>query len=312
MRRTIAAFGRALVTVGILILLFVGYQLWGTGLLTARAQSDLEDELEAFRRHVAEQPTTTTGDTSATTDPSEPTATTAPIAPADLLRIGEGDPLGRIEIPAIGVDWVFVHGTSREDLKKGPGHFPATPMPGQIGNAAIAGHRTTYGAPFHRLDELRPGDVIVTETLAGRYEYSVRELLVVRPTDVHVVANTPDPQLTLTTCNPKYSARERLIVQADLVVENSDEPTDESPIPIDTDFGDDEVAAGLEEGLSGDTASRSPALLWGAIVALVGAAWWFAFRRYRHPATWFAGAVPFAVVLFTFYVFLERVLPAGY
>ncbi|HEX5616375.1 MAG TPA: class E sortase [Acidimicrobiia bacterium] len=311
MRRTIAAFGRSLVTVGILILLFVGYQLWGTGFLTARAQNDLEDELDGLRRQVAEQTTTSTGPTP-TTEPGGPTTTTTAPDLSKLPRIGEGDPVGRIVIEAIGVDWVFVQGTSRDDLKKGPGHFPATPMPGQNGNAAIAGHRTTYGAPFHRLDELRPGDTIVTETLAGRYEYRVRELLVVRPSEIGVVANTPDPQLTLTTCNPKYSARERLVVKADLVVENSDEPTDESPVIIDDDFADDEVAAGLEEGLSGDPVSRSPTVLWGAITLLVGLAWWFAYRRFRHPLTWFAGAVPFLPVLFTFYVFLERVLPAGY
>jgi sortase A len=314
MRTTAAAIGRTLVAVGALLLLFVGFQLWGTGILTARAQDDLEDELARLQAEV-HATTSTTGDTgtTGTTGTTEPgaTTTTAPGGTVSLPPIHSGDPLGRIQIPRIGVDWVYVQGTSRDDLKKGPGHYPATPLPGQIGNAAIAGHRTTYGAPFNRLDELAAGDLIVIDSLLGQYVYVVREQLVVQPTDISVADNTPGPELTLTTCNPEYSARERLVIKADMVVERSDEPVAGDALPID-DTPSDQLAAGLEEGLAGDEASRAPALAWGLVVTIVGLAWWFVYRRYRHPLTWFAGVVPFLAVLFVFFVYLERVLPAGY
>jgi sortase A len=219
-----------------------------------------------------------------------------------------GEAVGTIEIPRIGVDKVVVEGTGREDLKKGPGHYPGTPLPGQVGNAAIAGHRTTYGQPFFDLDKLAPGDEIITTTLAGTYTYKVSETLVVQPEDVYVVADTPDAQLTLTTCNPKFSARERLVIKADLVPAKSAPPVDASQFR-----GDDARApVALAEGLEGETKPLGPAYGWGAIVAAVGLLWWWTFRRWRHPLTWLAGVVPFLVVLFGFYYFLERVLPAGY
>jgi sortase A len=218
-----------------------------------------------------------------------------------------GEAVGTIEIPTIGVNKVFVEGTGREDLKKGPGHYPDTPLPGQIGNAAIAGHRTTYGQPFFDLDKLAPGDEIITTTLAGRYTYEVREILIVNPEDVYVVANTPDAQLTLTTCQPKFSARQRLVVKAALVPADS-APTVEAP----PDTAGQIPPPTLAEGLDGESKPLGPAYGWGAIVAAVGLAWWWAFRRWRHPLTWLAGVIPFLLVLFGFYYFLERVLPAGY
>ncbi len=96
----------------------------------------------------------------------------------------------------------------------GPGHYPETPLPGEPGNAAIAGHRTTYGAPFFSLDELGPGDEIVATTYNGRFVFRVIDTTVVAPSEVGVLASTDDTRLTLTTCNPKFSARERLVVSA--------------------------------------------------------------------------------------------------
>ncbi|HUG75337.1 MAG TPA: class E sortase [Acidimicrobiia bacterium] len=128
-----------------------------------------------------------------------------------------GDPLGRIEIPALGLDWVVVEGTSAAELRKGPGHIPGSPLPGQPGNAVLSGHRTTYGAPFHRLDELSEGDEIIVETTIGRHRYRVVSSLVVAPTDIWVVNGRDGAWLTLTTCHPKYSSRERLVVFAALV-----------------------------------------------------------------------------------------------
>ena len=96
----------------------------------------------------------------------------------------EGDAIGLIRIPKIGLDRAIVQGVTVPDLRKGPGHYPDSPMPGQLGNAAIAGHRTTYGAPFNRLDELVAGDEITIVTLAGTFHYPVTEQLVVSPRDV--------------------------------------------------------------------------------------------------------------------------------
>jgi sortase A len=133
--------------------------------------------------------------------------------------IGEGESLTRILIPAIGVDVVVVEGTSDSALRAGAGHYPETPLPCEIGNVAIAGHRTTYGRPFHHLDRLVPGDEITLVTPIGRCTYEVSgDPFVVRPDAVEVVANTPDEaRLTLTTFHPKGSAAERLIATATLV-----------------------------------------------------------------------------------------------
>jgi sortase A len=112
-----------------------------------------------------------------------------------------------------------VAGTTASALRAGAGHYPETPLPCEIGNVAIAGHRTTYGRPFHNLDLLNPGDRITLETPIGSCTYEVsREPWIVMPTAIEVVANTPDEAaLTLTTCHPKGSARERLIVRATMV-----------------------------------------------------------------------------------------------
>jgi sortase A len=115
------------------------------------------------------------------------------------------------------LDAVVFEGVSVDTLTKGPGHMPGTPVPGQPGNSVISGHRTTYGRPFFDFDQLGPGDRIELETAIGLHVYEVRESFVVEPTDVWVVDDRPGAWLTLTTCNPKFSARERLIITAELV-----------------------------------------------------------------------------------------------
>ena len=133
-------------------------------------------------------------------------------------RVEEGDSLTRIQIPRIGVDTVVVEGTTASALRAGAGHYPSTPLPCEVGNVAIAGHRTTYGKPFHALDLLEPGDRITLETPIGSCTYEVERQFITAPTDVGVVDNTPDEaRLTLTTCHPKGSARERLILTATMV-----------------------------------------------------------------------------------------------
>jgi len=129
----------------------------------------------------------------------------------------DGDALTDIKIPKLGLDTTVVQGTSSSALRAGAGHYPATPLPCEGGNVAIAGHRTTYGKPFADVDRLSEGDEIVLETPVGSCTYRVnRAPFVTNPRDFSVVANTATPpgMLTLTTCNPKGSARERLIVQA--------------------------------------------------------------------------------------------------
>jgi sortase A len=132
-------------------------------------------------------------------------------------EIGTGDALTRIKIPKINLDVVVVEGTTQSALRAGAGHYPNTPLPCEAGNVGIAGHRTTYGKPFHNLDLLKPGDTIVLETPIGKCTYKItKPPFVVLPTDTTVVGKTPVPMLTLTTCHPKGSARQRLVVQAEL------------------------------------------------------------------------------------------------
>jgi sortase A len=132
-------------------------------------------------------------------------------------RVEEGDSLTRLRIPRLGVDVVVVEGTSLSALRAGAGHYPVTPLPGEEGNVAIAGHRTTFGKPFADLDRLDPGDEILLDTPAGHYSYRVsRAPYPVDKTDWSPIAHAPGHTLTLSTCHPKGSARQRLIVKAEL------------------------------------------------------------------------------------------------
>ena len=133
-------------------------------------------------------------------------------------RVGEGDSLTRLRIPSLGVNVVVVEGTSASALRAGAGHYRGTPLPGEAGNVAIAGHRTTYGKPFADLDRLAVSDDITLDTPLGSYRYRVtRQPFVVDRADWSVVANSAGRTLTLTTCHPKRSDRQRLVVQAELV-----------------------------------------------------------------------------------------------
>ncbi|MDZ4166584.1 MAG: class E sortase [Coriobacteriia bacterium] len=133
----------------------------------------------------------------------------------DALPAGEA--FGRLVIGDMGVDVMVVKGVTTADLRQGPGWIDWTDMPGPSGTCGISGHRTTYGAPFRRLDELTEGDTIDLYSPYRRYRYTVTRSLVVRPSQVEVVASTERPSLTLTACHPPYSATYRLAVQADLV-----------------------------------------------------------------------------------------------
>jgi sortase A len=300
LRSVLSALGAILTGAGVLILLFVAYQLWGTGLYTSRQQDSLRSEFKGKLEAAEAAPSTT----STTLNPAE-----LPPPPPS------GESVASIRIPKIGVDKTVVQGVGLADLRKAPGHYPETPMPGEQGNAAIAGHRTTYGAPFNRLDELAAGDEILVTTVKGSYTYTVAGLKVVKPNQVEVLNPTPTPTLTLTTCNPKYSAKERLVVVANLA------PGQQAAAPTATSTtvpaAGKEQALPDEEGLGGDAGlasgrSKVPTILWGLLTALIGLAWWIAVRKRRDWIAYAGGVVPFLVALFFFYAHLELLLPANF
>ena len=196
---------------GAIIILFVVWQLWGTAISQAHAQSQLQASFEAsIRAHHAPKATGS--------GPTLIPATATVPSPAD------GSVVAELQIPAIGVDQYVVVGTSETDLSKGPGHYVGSAMPGQAGNVAIAGHRTTHGAPFNRIGQLvppahgRPGDRIILTTLSGQHlTYVVSGTPVaVSPNDVNVLNYFGDNRITLTTCTPEFSAAQRLIVVGEL------------------------------------------------------------------------------------------------
>jgi len=308
MRQVLGGVGRFLVTVGLLLLLFAAYQLWGTGIYQAQAQNDLQSQFQRAQEK-ADTPTTTVAPDTTTPGGTATSTTLAPFAAPP-----EGDAVARIGIPKIGVDQFVVEGVNVDDLRKGPGHYPSTQMPGHEGNSAIAGHRTTYGAPFGDLDQLAPGDTIRLTTVQGDFRYKVTEQKVVDPSEVSVLDPTPDPArpghdlatLTLTTCNPKYSAEQRLIIKAQLELTRGQT----APLPA------AEVKRGPKAttigGLSGQSSSRTPTILWGAIALAIGLLWWLLFHRHPRWTTWFVGVVPFLAALFVAYMYLERLLPSNY
>jgi sortase A len=132
-------------------------------------------------------------------------------------RTDEGDAAGRIRIPKIGADFVVLDGTGAAALRKGPGFFPQTPFPGTGGTVAIAGHRTTYGAPFRRIDDLRRGDRISVDMPYARFEYRVERTRIVPPTAIEVIRRVGYDRLVLSACHPLYSAAQRIVVFSRLV-----------------------------------------------------------------------------------------------
>jgi sortase A len=126
----------------------------------------------------------------------------------------KGDAIARIEIPAIGISEYVVEGTDTGDLRKGPGHYPDTPLPGEPGTSAVAGHRTTYGAPFRDIDDLKSGQVIRVDMPDGRFVYRVERVTIVDDQDLSVLEPAGYRRLMLSACHPLYSAAERVIVFA--------------------------------------------------------------------------------------------------
>jgi sortase A len=131
-------------------------------------------------------------------------------------RVDTGEAIGRIRIPSIDLDVIAVQGTDTASLQKGPGHYPETPFPGQIGTSAFAGHRTTYLAPFRHLDELKPGDEIDVELPYANFAYRVQKTRIVDASAVNIIHKVPYERLVLTACHPLYSAAQRIAAFAKL------------------------------------------------------------------------------------------------
>ncbi|HEY5097462.1 MAG TPA: class E sortase, partial [Acidimicrobiales bacterium] len=187
---------------------------------------------------------------------------------------------------------------------------PTTPLPGQAGNAAIAGHRTTYLHPFYSLDVLAPGDLIFVTTLQGTFLYSVATTQVVLPTDVAVVDPTPTPQLTLTTCNPRYSASQRLVVHATLVASELAHPTATPVADVTKPHPRAPTAVATPQ-----TRDWTPAILWGLAVAVLATGlWMLALRTHRaaRAGVMVGGTLVWLFVVFFFFQSVAPLLPASY
>jgi sortase A len=189
-------FGVACLMVAAVLGGYIGWLLWGTGLTTRAAQNELKHDFTSI------------------IDTKDPTQ--APPAGVEPLRASA---YAELLIPRIDLDLIVVQGTDEESLKKGPGHYPDTADPWDpTGRVGIAGHRTTYLAPFYSLDALRANDTITLRTEYGTFDYLVTRVYIVpEPGSGIVLTQTKEPTLVLTTCNPRYSSRERLIVIADRV-----------------------------------------------------------------------------------------------
>ena len=233
--RAIRIVGWTAIVSGFLILGFVAQQLFVTTWFAEQHQEALAEEAQEHFASTdvseveyvpsASRDATENGTVNASSGEDDPNneGTNDGTEPRTLLveeAPPEGEPVAVVRIPSIDrlqEGWTVVEGVGVRDLKNGAGHMPDTPLPGLPGNAVISGHRTTYGAPFHEVDTLEAGDIIEVDTAVGTHTYAVRELQIVRPTDVWVTDPRDGSWLTLTTCHPKFSSRRRLIVFAELV-----------------------------------------------------------------------------------------------
>ncbi|WP_408631995.1 class E sortase [Micromonospora phaseoli] len=198
--------GELLITFGLVVLLFAGYEIWGKSAIVDAHQGELSEQLAQ-----AWEPEP---------DPTVAGPSASPSAPAKPAV--HGTPIAGLYIPKFEKEWIVVEGVGQKDIRYAPGHYPDSALPGQVGNFSVAGHRNR--ATFWRLDELRDGDPIIVEGRNDWYVYQVTESLIVKPSQVEVVAPVPgEPgkkptkrMLTLTTCNPKFDNYQRLIIHAEL------------------------------------------------------------------------------------------------
>jgi sortase A len=298
--RVVGFFGKILIVAGIVLLLFTAYQVFGTSFQEAHTQSVLRSTLEkesanAEIKHAL-----------AEADALDKLPTGPPQVAPHTNPPAEGKPIGEIRIPKIGINQVVVEGTATQDLRKGPGHYIGTPLPGEAGNAGIAGHRTTYGHPFYNLNELNKGDIIVVTTPQGIFVYKTLRSEVVSPSDGTVLKNAFGAYLTLTTCNPRFSASTRLVVFAQLAHSQL--------------FPNSGLSNGPPQKLkSGDLAGNSngqllDAIIWGAVTLIAGIAVLLVARRFRHQRwlIWIGGSAGILVLLYVFFGAISPLLPASF
>ena len=227
--------GFVLISSGVLLFLFAIYQLFGTALITAQAQSSLENDLDTVTEELASDEfiqntfmkleTVTISEDVERTETVETEVSSSPFddftaeeisALGNIVYKPQGEAIAQIVAPVMGLDSIVVSGTAVSDLRKGPGHYTDSAPLCSTGNAAIAGHRTTYGSPFGDIANLKFGDEIRVNTPYGNCIYTVTERFIVEPSDTWVVKDQGDNRLTLTSCHPKYSAAQRYIVVAEL------------------------------------------------------------------------------------------------
>ncbi|WP_446217657.1 class E sortase [Micromonospora sp. IBHARD004] len=202
LRTGVRLTGEVLITFGLVVLLFAGYEIWGKSVIVGAHQDDLTSQLA---QEWAPDPTV---------GPTAPSEKPGPLA--------EGKPIAGLYLPKFDKHWVVVEGVSQDDIRYAPGHYPKSALPGEVGNFAVAGHRIR--ATFWRLDELKAGDDIVVEGKTEWFIYKVYQSHIVKPNQVEVVAPVPmkpnaeptEKLLTLTTCNPKFDNYQRLIIHARL------------------------------------------------------------------------------------------------
>jgi sortase A len=204
-----------LITSGILMLcdagLTVAWQEPVSAYMAQREQSRLDDRLEVDAKGIVAREKLLVASI------RDVKRRLARLGALERERATEGRPIGRIKIPKIGASYVVVQGTDLTTLRKGPGHYPGTRFPGETGTVAIAGHRTTYGAPFRSIDALRKGHHIVLEMPYGTFTYAVEKTQIVNPDDTWITHRVPGaPRLVLSACHPLYSASKRIIAFARL------------------------------------------------------------------------------------------------
>jgi sortase A len=308
--------GSLLLSAGVLLVAFVAFQLWGTALYTNHAQSNLRKEVlpQIGRSSLP------LGDLGSARPGTKPKSTGLPAVATSVAPTTApppvGRPIGLLAIPKLGLDDVVVEGTAAPQLQGGPGHYLGTALPGQAGNAAIAGHRTTFAAPFYDLNELVVGDPIFVLTSQGLFRYDVTGSEIVSPTDEAVLDSvTTTPQLTLTTCNPRYSASQRLVVFALL-------DTTKSPSKPATGVTDPKitkvpkaVAPASTIASSGTTGNVLPAVLWGLLFIIGAFGLRFGARRLRRPIgliSYLIGVPVLLLVLFVCFQHVSLALPPSY
>ena len=272
--RLIDFLGRTMIVAGLLLLSFVAYQLWGTGIVESRSQTAIA------KQFVKPQP----------------------------IQPQLGGLVGRITIPSIGVSKYVVAGVRLKDLERGPGLFPGSPMPGQKGNVAIAGHRTTFGAPFSRIDELRGNERIVLESKDGTFTYIVNgEPKIVLATDT-AVAKTTNPDIaiiTLVSCYPKWTSTKRIVVVATL--DSTVLPLPATPLVTSEPIDQQSIA-----GWFHDPTAWPTVLFFGLALIVIRIVAGLMTRRGRRKIFVFPIAFGiFIPTLFLFFGGLTRLLPAN-